>query len=204
MKNKRVAIYLRVSTSDQSTEMQRAEILEYIKRRGFDDYTIYEDDGLTGTNGNRPQLKQLMKDVKARKVDIVVTWKLDRLFRSLKGLVLTLQEFTELGVEFISLKEQIDLTTSTGRLMAGLIGCFAEFEASLIRERVVAGLENAKAKGKKLGRPSKINAYEAARLRAQGLSLSQIGKQLGVSKSTVSKTLSQKAAQDQNKKELSA
>jgi DNA invertase Pin-like site-specific DNA recombinase len=165
----RVALYLRVSTQDQSTELQSNELLKYIEARGLPDPIIYQDKS-TGTNGNRPAFKQLMADIRQRKVDLVICWKLDRLFRSLKDLIATLQEWNELGVEFISLKDNIDLTTSAGRLMLHIIGAFGEFEASLIRERVRAGLANAKAHGKRLGRPPTIDAVHVRKLRAAGLS----------------------------------
>jgi DNA invertase Pin-like site-specific DNA recombinase len=111
---KRIALYLRVSTQDQSTELQYGELLKYIEARGLPAPTIYQDKS-TGTNGNRPAFKQLMTDIRLRKVDLVICWKLDRLFRSLKDLIATLQEYNELGVEFISLKDNIDMTTSAGR-----------------------------------------------------------------------------------------
>src|SRR5258708_1137164 len=126
---KRVAVYLRVSTQDQSTALQQQEIESYLIARGWTQTSYYEDK-LTGTHGNRPQLKNLMSDVRQRQVDLVICWKLDRLFRSLKDLISTLQEFSELGVEFISLKDNIDLTTSAGRLMLHILGAFGEFEAS--------------------------------------------------------------------------
>lgn len=188
LKDKRVAIYMRVSTQEQSTELQAREISAYARARGWENVTIYEDQG-TGTNANRPQLKLLLNNARQRKVDLVICWKLDRFFRSLKDLVVTLQEFTELGIDFISIKDNIDLTTSSGRLMMHLLGAFAEFEASLIRERVRAGLSNAKAKGKRLGRPSVIDGAKVVQLKAEGRSLSEIAGILGVTKGGVSKTL---------------
>ena len=184
----KVGIYLRVSTLDQSTELQKREIEQYLTARDWTNWKVYEDK-LTGTNGNRPQLKQLIKETKERKLDLIICWKLDRLFRSLKDLITTLQDFTEVGVSFISLKDNIDLTTSSGRLMMHMLGAFAEFEASLIRERVRAGLNNAKRKGKKLGRPASIDSNEVLKLRNQNKSLSEIAQTLGVTKGGVSKTL---------------
>jgi putative DNA-invertase from lambdoid prophage Rac len=193
---KRIGIYLRVSTSGQSTDLQKKEILDYLGLRNLNNWTIYEDK-LTGTNTQRPSLKQLLGDVRQRKIDLVICWKLDRLFRSLKDMVTTLQDFEDLGVALISLKDQIDMTTASGRLMTHLIAAFAEFEASLIRERVMAGLDNAKRKGIKLGRPKSISDTEALRLRKTGMSLNQIAKQLGVTKGGVSKSLSKMAALSQ-------
>jgi DNA invertase Pin-like site-specific DNA recombinase len=110
MKQLKVAIYVRTSTIEQNTEMQKQELTSYINSRS--DWVlakIYEDHGSTGTNDKRPQLQELLKDCRCRKVDVVVCWKLDRFFRSLKMLVNTLQELDELGVKFISLRDQIDL-----------------------------------------------------------------------------------------------
>jgi DNA invertase Pin-like site-specific DNA recombinase len=185
---KRVAIYLRVSTEDQSCEMQRRDLEAFSKARGWQITRIYQDKA-TGLNGNRAEFRLLMSDAKQRAFDVLICWKMDRLFRSLKGMVGTLQELSDLNIEFISLKDNIDLTTASGRLMAHILASFAEFEASLIRERVIAGLNNAKANGKKLGRPKVIDADQVIRLRSEGLSLSQIAKRIGVTKSAVSKTL---------------
>lgn len=185
---KRVAVYLRVSTQDQSTDLQRREIEAYIASRHWPKPTFYEDKA-SGTHANRPMLKALLNDSRQRKVDVIVTWKLDRFFRSLKDLVVTLQELDELGIAYISLKDQIDMTTSSGRLMLHMVGAFAEFEASLIKERVRSGLQNAKARGKILGRPKKI-AYDKIRcLRAQGLSIRAIAKELGISTGPVQSAL---------------
>lgn len=192
---KRVVCYLRVSTSDQSCELQQRENLQYIQARGWGSPKIYEDQA-TGTNGNRPMLKQLLSDARQRKFDVVIIWKLDRLFRSLKDLIGTLQEFTELGIDFISLKDNIDLTTSSGRLMMHMLGAFGEFEAALIRERVRAGLLNAKAKGNLLGRPQTRNDGQIVELRKQGMTIREIANQLAISKSTVSSSLSRKPSQN--------
>ncbi len=127
-----MAIYIRVSTQDQSLDLQRSELIEFIGRRGWRLHRVYEEKA-TGTNSNRPELKQLLKAAHERQFDCLVIWKLDRLFRSLKGLVTTIQDFQALGISFISLKDQIDLTTPSGRLMVHMLGAFAAFEASLIR-----------------------------------------------------------------------
>lgn len=183
---KKVAIYCRVSSADQSTEMQKNDIFAFIKARGWEIYKIYEEK-ITGTTENRPQLNQLMKDAKNRYFDVVLCWKLDRFFRSLKGIVITLQEFSELGIEFVSIRDNLDLTTSSGRLMMHILGAFAEFEASIIRERVRAGISAAKSRGQKLGRPARIDSAVVKQLRDEGLSFSAIAKRLGVSKSAVHK-----------------
>ena len=184
----RVAIYLRVSTVGQSCDLQRSEIESYLRTRGWLAWRFYEDKQ-TGTNGNRPALKQMMTDARARKLDFIVVWKLDRMYRSLKDLVTTLQELEELKVTFISLKDSIYMTSASGRLMTHLLAAFAEFEATLIKERVIAGLANAKRKGIRLGRPQIVNADDVRLLHASGLSLGQIAKRLSISKSAVHKTI---------------
>jgi DNA invertase Pin-like site-specific DNA recombinase len=110
-------------------------------------------DHCTGSKESRPELNRLLADARQRKFDVIVVWKLDRFARSLKHLVIALAEFESLGVQFVSLKDNLDLTTASGRLMFQIIGAMAEFERSLIQERVRAGLRNARAKGKRLGRP---------------------------------------------------
>ena len=195
MTSKKVGLYLRVSTNDQSTDLQKSELISYCKARGFSDIEIYEDIGKTGTNDNRPELKRLLADARQRKFDVVLCWKIDRLFRSLKHLILTLQEFDELGIKFISLKDQIDLTTSSGRLLMQIIGAMGEFEAALIKERVKAGLNNAKAKGVVLGRRKVFDRDQVLDLRASGKTIRQIASELHISKSTVANALSNKPLQ---------
>ncbi len=155
----RCAIYGRVSTSDkQNIEMQMTELREYAKSRGWEIYE-YTDIGVSGAKDSRPSLNRLMADVKARKIDIVLCWKLDRLSRSLKHLLMTLDEFNALSVGFVSLKDAIDLTTPTGKLLFTLVGAFAEFERSILKDRVKSGLAHARAKGVKLGRKPIAPAY---------------------------------------------
>lgn len=184
----RIGAYLRVSTLEQSTELQKREIEAYITARRWQSVVFYEDKA-TGTNANRPALKQLLLDAHQRKLDMVICWKLDRLFRSLKDLVNTLSEFSHLGITFISLKDTIDMSSSSGRLMVHLLAAFSEFEAALIQERVRAGLRNAKAKGKRLGRPKKRDDQQILALRQKGLSLRQISRELGISMGSVQKGL---------------
>lgn len=188
-KKKKIAVYIRVSTDQQTTELQRRELLEFIERRGWQVFRIYEDFGISGTHGNRPALREMLRDSRSKRFDVVMCWKMDRLFRSLKDLVVTLQELSDLGIEFVAIKENIDLTTSSGRLLMQIIGAMGEFEANLIKERVLAGLANARAKGKKLGRPRHIDRERAHELRNQGMSLGQISKIVGATRSAVSKAL---------------
>lgn len=189
-----VAVYLRVSTAIQSTDLQRREIEAYLAARQITAFHIYEDQ-MSGTTASRPALQELMTDARAGRVELVICWKLDRLFRSLRNLVGTLHEFERLGIGFISIKDQIDLATPSGRLMTHLIAAFAEFEAALIRERVRAGVATARAKGKRLGRPPKITKGLVIEMRKAGMSLRSIAERLGVSKSAVHKVLQEAAVQ---------
>lgn len=141
---------------------------------------------MTGSKDSRPSLNRLMADASQRKFDAVLVWKLDRFGRSLRHLVNALAELEGLGLIFISLRDNLDLSTPSGRLMFQIIGAMAEFERALIQERVKAGLRHARAKGKRLGRPQVIvNVSRIASLRASGLSWRAIARELGVGEGTV-------------------
>lgn len=178
------AVYLRVSTQDQSTDAQRQEINSFIQAKRYKNIRIYEDKA-TGTNNNRPMLRKLLQDCNSRQVGIVICYKLDRFFRSLKDLINTLQQLDELKIAFIALKDNVDLSTPSGRLMMHMIGAFAEFEASLIQERVKSGLKAAKARGIVLGRPRLYESTIPRLMRKQGHSIREISRKLGIPKSTV-------------------
>jgi DNA invertase Pin-like site-specific DNA recombinase len=182
----RVALYARVSTlNNQDPEMQLAELREYAARRGLQIVEEFTDQGVSGCKESRPALNRMMSDVCRRRFDAVLVWKIDRFGRSLKHLVNALAELAALGVAFISLRDNLDLSTPSGRLMFQIIGAMAEFERALIQERVRAGLRNARAKGKRLGRPRVIvDVYKIAALRTQGRSWAQIEEEVGVSKGT--------------------
>jgi DNA invertase Pin-like site-specific DNA recombinase len=187
----RVALYARVSTSNghQDPEMQLRELRGFIDRRGWQITGEYVDKGISGSKDSRPALDRLMTDASRRKFDAVLVWKLDRFGRSLRHLVNALAELEALGLTFVSLRDNLDLSTPSGRLMFQIIGAMAEFERALIQERVRAGLRNAKSKGVRLGRPlvfvseSRIDA-----LRASGASWRAIAKDLGVSLGTLHRT----------------
>jgi DNA invertase Pin-like site-specific DNA recombinase len=186
---KNCAIYTRVSTSEQSCDLQTRELREFAERRGWNVVAIFEEK-MSGTTANRPQLKQLQKLVAERKIDVVLTWKLDRLFRSLRDLLSVLQDWSDLGVEMVSLRDNIDLTTSTGRLLMQIVGAFGEFEAALVRERVRAGVENARKKGVKLGRPVlRLDIGKVRDLRSKGLPIRAIALELGISVGSVQKAI---------------
>jgi len=181
-----VALYARVSTlNNQDPEMQLSELREYAGRRGWEIVEEFTDEGVSGCKESRPALNRLMSDAYRRRFDAILVWKIDRFGRSLKHLVNALAELAALGVAFISLRDNIDLSTPSGRLMFQLLGAMAEFERALIQERVRAGIRNARAKGKRLGRPRVIvDASKIADLRAQKRSWSYIQAELGVSKGT--------------------
>jgi DNA invertase Pin-like site-specific DNA recombinase len=192
MKSTRVGLYARVSTLDrgQDTEVQLHELRSYAQARGWTIASEYVDKGQSGAKDRRPELDRMLGDARKRKIDLILCQRLDRLGRSLKHLILTLDELQALGVGFISYSENLDLTTSTGRLMFQLLGAFAEFERNLIRERVVSGLRNARAKGTRLGRPSpEVDTEELTHLRSNGLSIRKIAAQMNLDKMTVCKTL---------------
>jgi DNA invertase Pin-like site-specific DNA recombinase len=183
----RVAIYARVSTTNgQNPEMQLSDLREYASRRGWEVFAEYVDNGVSGAKESRPELNRLMADAHRRHFDLALCWKIDRFGRSLKHLVNALADLDSYNVAFVSLRDNLDLSTPSGRLMFQIIGAMAEFERSLIQERVKAGLRNAKLKGKTLGRPTRIlKLDEMARLRERGASLREIAKAVGASAGTV-------------------
>jgi len=183
----RAAIYARVSTSNQGQDphVQTRELGEFCERRGWT-LVEYVDIGISGTKERRPALDRLMADAHKRRFDVVVVWRFDRFARSVSHLLRALETFNSLGIAFVSLSEQIDTSTPTGKMVFTVLGAVAELERSLIVERVRAGLRNARAKGRQLGRPRVVvDAAEIARLRDGGASWPQIARELGVSVGTV-------------------
>src|ERR1700674_4442839 len=150
---KRAAIYVRVSTVEQETDLQEHELREYCERRGWS-YVVYRDKGQSGANNDRPALTAMMNDLRRRKVDVIVVWALDRLARSLKQLLSIAEECKSVGVDLVSLKQSVDTTLPAGRLTFQVLGAVAEFERQMLRERVKAGMAQAKRSGKHIGRRS--------------------------------------------------
>jgi len=183
----RCALYARVSTlNGQDPELQLRELREFAVRRGWEIAGEYVDQGVSGSKESRPQLNRLLADARKRRFDVIAVWKLDRFGRSLKHLVMTLADLESLGIAFVSLRDSFDLSTPSGRLLFQLVGAMAEFERALIQERVRAGLKNAKAKGRKLGRPRiAIRRDQIESLRQEGLSWEAIAKELGAGVGTV-------------------
>jgi len=190
MKAQRVALYARVSTKNngQDPETQLIALREYAGHRGMTIIDEYADVGISGAKDRRPELDRLMTDARRRRFDAVLVARFDRFARSTKHLVLALEEFDSLGIDFVSLNESVDTSTPMGKMIFTVIGAVAELERSLIRERVMMGLDRANRQGKKLGRPKKlVDREQVATLRAKGLSLRQIAIELRVSKDKVAR-----------------
>lgn len=178
----RVAIYARVSTlNGQNPEMQLEELREYAERRGWAVAGEYADIGISGSKESRPELNRMIAGAHARQFDAVMCWKLDRLGRSLKHLVTVIEDLSVYGVAFISLRDNLDLSTPSGRLMMHIIGAMAEFERELIRERVTAGIHAARQRGARIGRPRVYVSPDKVRaLRDAGVPWRTISRKLGV------------------------
>ena len=189
----RVALYARVSTHDQHTlAMQMDAMREFATRRDWTVIDAIEEIG-SGAKDNRPKRQELLKAARQRKLEVILVWKLDRWGRSLVDLMTTLRELTALGVGFVSLTEALDLTTPAGRAFAGFLAVFAEFERDVIRERIKAGITDARKRGKAHGRP-RATANDAAQIRTlaqQGLSQAAIARQLDVWRTSVRRVLAQ-------------
>lgn len=186
-------MYARVSTIDkgQDPDLQLRELREYVERRGWTIASEYVDKGHSGAKESRPALNRMMSDARRRKFDVIAVWKLDRFGRSLKHLVTALADLESLGITFVSLRDGFDLSTASGRLMFQIIGAMGEFERNLIRERVKAGMTNARRKGIRIGRPSgpaiHIDMRSVRARRASGESLRAIARDLGCSPSLLVK-----------------
>jgi DNA invertase Pin-like site-specific DNA recombinase len=188
----RVAIYARVSTVNHSQDvsMQTRELRQFAEARGWSVAGEYVDSGVSGAKDSRPELNRLMADAHKRRFDVVCVWRFDRFARSVSHLLRALETFKALGIDFVSYSEQMDTSTPAGKMVFTVLGAVAELERSLIVERVRAGLRNAKAKGKRLGRPSKgIDRAAVASLRSQGASWRAIAKRLGVGVGTLYRVL---------------
>jgi len=180
MKEKNSAIYVRVSTNEQETDMQEVELREYVEKRGWR-YVLYRDKGESGAKDSRPALNAMLNDLRRRKLDVVVVWKLDRLARSLKQLLTIGEECRSLGVDLVSLRQNIDTTLPAGRLTFQILGAVAEFERELLRERVKAGMAQARRTGKHVGRPAlrkfqPTDIDEMRQLRSKGTSVRKLAK----------------------------
>ena len=186
----RVAVYARVSTTEQTCENQLGDLRAYCQARGWEHVTEHVDHGVSGTREKRPALDKLMIEVKARRIDVVVVAAFDRFGRSVSHLVASLELFRHLGVEFISLREQIDTGSPLGQTVFTIIAAIAQLERSLIVERVKAGLRRARADGKQLGRPVVgLDADHARLALAKVGSLRKAASLLGISTRTIARRL---------------
>ncbi len=188
---KRIAIYARVSTTDQSTESQLLDLRRYTRERGWNIFKEYVDEGISGTKDSRPALNELMNDAKKRRFDAVLVWRFDRFALSTKHLILALEAFKNLDIDFVSYQENIDTSSPLGSAIFTIISAVAQLERDIIAERVKAGLRRARENGKTLGRP-KGTAHDVDaihRLKSEGLSVRQIAQALQTSKSTVARLL---------------
>ena len=186
----RVALYARVSTHDQQTLAMQVEAMTcYVSNRGWDVIEQVKDVG-SGSK-DRPARESLLKTARRREVDVIVVWRLDRWGRSVADLMTTLRELTDLGVGFVSLTEALDLTTPSGRAMAGMLAIFAEFEREILRERVRAGIAQARKEGRPHGRPrsASLKAEDVLRLKAERVSHSEIARRLGIGRTSVRRIL---------------
>jgi DNA invertase Pin-like site-specific DNA recombinase len=185
MKPKRVAIYTRVSTGDQTANLQKDELPEYAQFRKWTVTEVYSD-VMSGAKDKRPALDRLMSDVRRGKFDVVLVWKFDRFARSTTHLLRALEEFKSLSVDFVSLSESIDTSSPAGKAMFTILAAIAELERSTIRERVIAGQRAAKRRGVRFGRPTvEVDTERALKLRKQGLSWRDISAEVGVPKDTL-------------------
>jgi len=190
---KRAAIYVRCSTVEQETDMQETELKEYCERRGWES-VLYRDKGQSGAKQDRPALNSLLRDLRQRKIDVVLVWSLDRLARSLKQLLTIAEECRSMGVDLVSLKQNIDTTLPAGRLTFSILGAVAEFERELLRERVKAGMAQARRSGKRIGRPAlrRFSSGELERIRSlrkQGVSVRKLAKDFATSQWMVAKLI---------------
>jgi DNA invertase Pin-like site-specific DNA recombinase len=184
------ALYLRVSTNDQSVAMQEADLEALCKQRGIPIFRTYSDHGISGARDRRPALDELMADARKRKFDAILVWDFSRFARSTKHLINALEEFRHLGIDFISFRETIDTGSPLGKMVFVIIAAVAELERNLISERIKGGLRRAKALGKHIGRPTLCNSGQVeaiGRMRAEGKSYQLIARTLGISKSAAHK-----------------
>jgi DNA invertase Pin-like site-specific DNA recombinase len=186
---KRAALYVRVSTDAQTVENQIRELRQVAKRRGWDVVEVYRDAGISGAKGRngRPGLDAMLKDASRRKFDILMAWAIDRLGRSLSDLLDTIQHLEACRVDLYLDQQAIDTTAPMGKLVFQIAGAFAEFERTMIRQRIKAGLKRAVAQGVKLGRPKIDSATErkVRRRLAKGMGILKTAKSLGLGTGTV-------------------
>jgi DNA invertase Pin-like site-specific DNA recombinase len=196
---KKAAVYVRCSTAEQETDLQETELREYCEKRGWT-CVVYRDKGQSGAKNDRPALNAMLNDLRRRRFDVIVVWALDRLARSLKQLLTISEECRSLSVDLVSLRQNIDTTLPAGRLTFQILGAVAEFERELLRERVKAGMAQARRSGKHCGRPAlrKLQANEIQRmreLRSMGASVRKLAADFGTSQWMAAKVTAQNVSQ---------
>lgn len=187
----RVSAYIRVSTDKQinGAQAQRRALEEYCKARGFENVAFFEDFNVSGSKSSRPELDRMLKEVREGKYDMVLVYSFSRFARSTKFLLDSLEEFSLLKVNFVSLSENIDLSSAIGRAMFTIISAIATLERELIAERVRNGMINARAKGRRIGRPQTINDDLIATLRTENYSYREISKMLNIGQGSITASL---------------
>jgi DNA invertase Pin-like site-specific DNA recombinase len=187
---KRAALYIRVSTIDQHPETQLHDLRQFASQRGLQIVKEYTDHGFSGTKARRPALDELMEDARRHKFDVLMVWSIDRLARSTKHLLQTLDELNGRGIQFLSQREAIDTEGPLGRAIIVIVSAMAELERCIMIERVRAGMRRAKIEGRRIGRaPLNVNRVVLLRDRERGLSLNQLAKAHGISKASVCRVL---------------
>ena len=192
-KRKRVAIYARVSTAEQTTENQLQELRTVAERHGWEVVEEFVDNGVSGVKASRPAFDRLLKGINRKDFDLIMSWSVDRLGRSLRHLVDFLGDIHEKGIDLYLHQQGLDTSTPSGKALFQMLGVFAEFERAMIQERVKAGLARAKAQGKRLGRPpvSARIEYRVRKARQRGMGIKRIANHVGVGVGTVQRILAQ-------------
>jgi DNA invertase Pin-like site-specific DNA recombinase len=187
---KRAGLYIRVSTVDQHPETQRGELRRYAAQKGLQIVGEYTDHGYSGMRARRPELDRMMEDARRHEFDVLMVWSIDRLARSTKHLLQTLDELNGMGIQFVSQREAIDTEGPLGRAIVVIVSAMAELERCVIIERVRAGMRRAKLEGRRIGRaPLQVNRALLLRDRERGLSLNQLAQAHGISKASVCRVL---------------
>lgn len=179
----RVAIYARVSTDDQTNQTQINELKKYCELKGWSDLTIFQDEGISGTKTSRPEFDRMVEGAKNKEFDVIAVWRFDRASRSTRHLLELLDDFKKWGVDFVSLKEQIDTSSAAGKLMFTMISAFAQFERDVISDRTKAAMSRLKEEGRQVGRSKTYDYSKVIELKNQGKRPPEIAQILGISKS---------------------
>jgi DNA invertase Pin-like site-specific DNA recombinase len=188
--SKRVALYVRVSTTDQTIDNQLLDLRRYASDRGWRIADEYSDTGISGTKSTRPGLDRLMDSARKRKFDVLLVWRFDRFARSVKHLVLALEELRSLNIDFVSYQENVDTSSALGQAIFTIIAAMAALERNIIVERVHAGLRRARKEGKRIGRPTTtVDTAQVMSLRRQGHSIRQIAARIGASRAKILRVL---------------